>query len=180
MVPESGWPLPGGGGPKGGPRDMVNCPHRVGGMGRHIQTAYLAKNVSQFTMSASASMSSSASPARPRMAAGFDSLFWLAIGRHFSQNAPLTQPFNLHGANAVPVAASSFSRPVAALLLRPLIHNSMRCHDLRHHSDRFWLLELRVSQQISTFYVPSVQTMDTQLAHRHRRRTLPCSATLGK
>jgi hypothetical protein len=177
-VPESGWPLPGG--PKGGQGDIVNCPHRVGGMGRHIQTAYLAKNVSQFTMSASASMSSSASPARPRMAAGFDSLFWLAIGRHFSQNAPLTQPFNLHGANAVPVAASSFSRPVAALLFRPWIHNSMRCHDLRHHSDRFWLLELRVSQQISTFYVPSVQTMDTQLGARHRRRTPPCSATLGK
>ena len=30
------------------------------------------------------------------MAAGFDSLFWLAIGRHFPQNAPLTQPSNLH------------------------------------------------------------------------------------
>jgi len=41
VVPESGWPLPG---PQGGPRDIVNCPHRVGGMGRHIQTAYLAKN----------------------------------------------------------------------------------------------------------------------------------------
>ena len=30
-------------------------------------------------------------------------------------------------------------------------------------SDRFWLRELRVSQQISTFYGPSVQAMDTQL-----------------
>src|SRR5271157_1502787 len=45
------------------------------------------------------------------MAAGFDSLPWLAIGRHLSQNAPLTQPFNLHKANAVPVAAS-FKKPV--------------------------------------------------------------------
>ena len=38
-------------------------------------------------------------------------------------------------------------------------------------SDRFWLRELRVSQQISTFYGPSVQAMDTQLGARHRRRT---------
>jgi hypothetical protein len=30
-------------------------------------------------------------------------------------------------------------------------------------SDRFWLLELRVSQHFSTFYEPSVQAMDTQL-----------------
>ena len=30
-------------------------------------------------------------------------------------------------------------------------------------SDRFWLLELRVSQHFSTFYGPSVQAMDTQL-----------------
>ena len=30
-------------------------------------------------------------------------------------------------------------------------------------SDRFWLLELRVSQHFSTFYEPSVQSMDTQL-----------------
>ena len=30
-------------------------------------------------------------------------------------------------------------------------------------SDRFWLLELRVSQHFSTFYEPSVQTMDAQL-----------------
>ena len=29
-------------------------------------------------------------------------------------------------------------------------------------SDRFWLLELRVSQHFSTFYGPSVQAMDTQ------------------
>ena len=50
----------------------------------------------------------------PRMAAGFDSLFWPASSRHFSQNPPLTQPFNLAEANAVPVAASSFSIPVAA------------------------------------------------------------------
>ena len=32
--------------------DIVNCPHRVGGIGRHIQTAHLAKNA--FTMSPSA------------------------------------------------------------------------------------------------------------------------------
>src|SRR5271166_3039098 len=36
--------------------------------------------------------------------------------------------------------------------------------------DRFWLLELRVSQQISTFYEPPVQDMDAQLGARHRRR----------
>src|SRR5208337_4123667 len=30
-------------------------------------------------------------------------------------------------------------------------------------SDRFWLCELRVSQQISTFYGSSVQSMGTQL-----------------
>src|SRR5208337_3109180 len=35
-------------------------------------------------------------------------------------------------------------------------------------SDRFWLRELRVSQQISTFYGPSVQTMDAQLGARQR------------
>src|SRR5271157_4133120 len=35
-------------------------------------------------------------------------------------------------------------------------------------SDRFWLLELRVSQHFSTFYGPSVQAMDTQLGARHR------------
>ena len=29
-------------------------------------------------------------------------------------------------------------------------------------SDRFWLLELRVSRHFSTFYGPSVQAMDTQ------------------
>src|SRR5271166_2781182 len=52
--------------------------------------------------------SSPAWPPGPRQgwAAGFDSLFWLAIGRYFSQNAPLTQPFNLYKANAVPIAAS--------------------------------------------------------------------------
>src|SRR5271166_3811548 len=33
----------------------------------------------------------------------------------------------------------------------------------RPRSDRFWLLELRVSRHFSTFYEPSVQTMDTQL-----------------
>ena len=38
-------------------------------------------------------------------------------------------------------------------------------------SDRFWARELRVSQQISTFYEPSVQAMDTQLNARHRRWT---------
>jgi hypothetical protein len=32
------------GGIKGAQGDIVNCPHRVGGMGRHIQTVYLAKN----------------------------------------------------------------------------------------------------------------------------------------
>src|SRR5271167_2696228 len=31
-------------------------------------------------------------------------------------------------------------------------------------SDRFWLLELRVSRHFSTFYGPSVQIMDTQLS----------------
>src|SRR5271165_3590049 len=36
-------------------------------------------------------------------------------------------------------------------------------------SDRFWLLELRVSRHFSTFYGPSVQAMDTQLGARHRR-----------
>ena len=40
-------------------------------------------------------------------------------------------------------------------------------------SDRFWLRELRVSQQISTFYGPSVQAMDTQL---HALPTLPVLA----
>src|SRR5271166_7034946 len=38
-------------------------------------------------------------------------------------------------------------------------------------SDRFWLLELRVSRHFSTFYGPSVQAMDTQLGARQRRRT---------
>jgi hypothetical protein len=33
----------------------------------------------------------------------------------------------------------------------------------RPRSDRFWLLELRVSQHFSTFYGSSVQAMDTQL-----------------
>ena len=33
-------------------------------------------------------------------------------------------------------------------------------------SDRFWLRELRVSRHFSTFYGPSVQTMDTQLGAR--------------
>jgi hypothetical protein len=41
----------------------------------------------------------------------------------------------------------------------------------RPRSDRFWLLELRVSQHFSTFYGPSVQAMDTQLGARHRRWT---------
>src|SRR5271157_5406290 len=39
------------------------------------------------------------------------------------------------------------------------------------HSDRFWLLELRVSRHFSTFYGPSVQSMDTQLGARQGRRT---------
>src|SRR5271166_4269963 len=34
-----------------------------------------------------------------------------------------------------------------------------------------WLRELRVSQHFSTFYGSSVQSMDTQLDARHRRRT---------
>jgi len=38
-------------------------------------------------------------------------------------------------------------------------------------SDRFRLRELRVSQHFSTFYGSSVQSMDTQLGVRHRRRT---------
>src|SRR5208282_3360727 len=38
-------------------------------------------------------------------------------------------------------------------------------------SDRFWLRELRVSQHFSTFYGSSVQSMDTKLGARHRRRT---------
>src|SRR5271166_3479719 len=38
-------------------------------------------------------------------------------------------------------------------------------------SDRFWLLELRVSRHFSTFYGPSVQAMDIQLGARHRRWT---------
>src|SRR5271166_4238982 len=38
-------------------------------------------------------------------------------------------------------------------------------------SGRFWLLELRVSRHFSTFYGPSVQTMDTQLGARQRRWT---------
>src|SRR5271157_2560890 len=37
----------------------------------------------------------------------------------------------------------------------------------RPRSDRFWLFELRVSRHFSTFYGPSVQTMDTQLGARH-------------
>ncbi len=37
-------------------------------------------------------------------------------------------------------------------------------------SDRFWLLELRVSQHFSTFYGSSVQAMDTQL---NAQPTLP-------
>ena len=37
-------------------------------------------------------------------------------------------------------------------------------------SDRFWLLELRVSQHFSTFYEPSVQAMDTHVT-RQRSRT---------
>ena len=41
-------------------------------------------------------------------------------------------------------------------------------------SDRFWLPELRVSQQISTFYEPSVQAMDTQL------NALPTLAVLAR
>ena len=43
--------------------------------------------------------------------------------------------------------------------------------DLRLNHARFWLRELRVSQQISTFYGPSVQAMDTQLGARHQRWT---------
>jgi len=39
-------------------------------------------------------------------------------------------------------------------------------------SDRFWLCELRVSQHFSTFYGSSVQSLDTQLGARDRRRTL--------
>ena len=35
------------------PGDIVNCPHRVGGIGKHIQTAHLARNA--FPMSPSAS-----------------------------------------------------------------------------------------------------------------------------
>jgi len=34
-----------------------------------------------------------------------------------------------------------------------------------------WLRELRVSQHFSTFYGPSVQSMDTQFGARHRRWT---------
>src|SRR5271157_3260365 len=33
----------------------------------------------------------------------------------------------------------------------------------RPRSDHFWLRELRVSRHFSTFYGPSVQSMDTQL-----------------
>jgi hypothetical protein len=35
--------------------------------------------------------------------------------------------------------------------------------------DRFWLLELRVSQHFSTFYGPSVQAMDTQLGRPRKK-----------
>ncbi|MGZ5941929.1 MAG: hypothetical protein ACXWN8_05750, partial [Isosphaeraceae bacterium] len=37
-------------------------------------------------------------------------------------------------------------------------------------SDRFWLLELGVSQHFSTFYGSFVQAIDTQLGARRRRR----------
>src|SRR5271157_3605920 len=38
---------------------------------------------------------------------------------------------------------------------------------------RFWLRELRVSRHFSTFYGPSVQTMETRLGARQRRRPPP-------
>gem|GEM_PF-3704189 len=48
------------------------------------------------------------------MAVSFESLFWLAICRHFSQNAPLTQQFNPHIAKAVPIAAAWFNFSIFA------------------------------------------------------------------
>ena len=56
-------------------------------------------------------------------------------------------------------------------LFRPWIPNSMRGQYLLSRSDRFRLFELRVSRHFSTFYGPSVQSMDTQLGARQRRRT---------
>jgi hypothetical protein len=50
----------------------------------------------------------------PCMAVSFESLFWLPIGRHFSQNAPLTQQFNPHTGKAVPVAAAWFNFSIFA------------------------------------------------------------------
>src|SRR5271157_5642671 len=46
-------------------------------------------------------------------------------------------------------------------------------------SDRFRLRELRVSQHFSTFYGSSVQSMDTRLGVRHRRRTPPIHRDLA-
>jgi len=48
------------------------------------------------------------------MAVSFDSLFWLAIGRHFSQHAPLTQQFNPRIAKAVPIVAAWFNFSIFA------------------------------------------------------------------
>src|SRR5271166_2308144 len=91
---------------QGAQGDIVNCHHRMGGIGRHSKTAYFA---------------------------------WNAFAIH---NVPLGLP-GLPGHGYPTQCAANTCCP---------------------RSDRFWLLELRVSRHFSTFYGPSVQTMDTQLS----------------
>ena len=59
----------------------------------------------------------------------------------------------------------------SAHLFSPWIPHSRAANTTRPRSYRLWLLELRVSRHFSTFYGPSVQSMDIQLCARHRRRT---------
>src|SRR5208337_3469363 len=63
---------------------------------------------------ASQVMDTQLNAAWPCMAVSFDSLFWLAIGRHFSQHAPLTQQFNPRTAKAVPIVAAWFNFSIFA------------------------------------------------------------------
>src|SRR5208337_1907037 len=119
----------------------------------------------------------------------FDSLFWLAIGRHFSQHAPLTQQFNPRIAKAVPIVAAWFNFSifagdkswVAGVELatasepparKPRIWGrrpwastpaTPRCNLLLNHSHR-----------------PATFTLPEQEEHRHRSDSTADTTTIGK
>ena len=109
-------------------------------------------------------------------------LFKLRVSQHFSTfYGSSVQAMNtqLDALPILPVLARGVSGCVNSAFLDILrlicsVHGyptQRAANTTRPRSYRLWLLELRVSRHFSTFYGPSVQSMDTQLGARHRRRT---------